>query len=57
MRVSQRMTCTNAPKPLRFNHEKTESTVTISMRSEKRFSVRWSSKVMFAAVAPERRGA
>ena len=27
-----------APKPLRFNHEKTESTLSVSMRSEKRFS-------------------
>ena len=32
------MTRAGAPKPLRFNHEKTESTLSVSMRSEKRFS-------------------
>ena len=34
-----RITCTGPPRPLRLSHAKTESTVTVSMRSLNRFSL------------------
>jgi hypothetical protein len=51
-----RTTCTAPASAARCSHAKTESTVTVSMRSPKRLSFGWSSKAMLAAVmrAPSR---
>jgi hypothetical protein len=43
------MTWTASPRPARSSQRNTESTVTVSMRSAKRFSLGWSSKATLAA--------
>ena len=53
------MVMTGPPSPLRCSHAKTESAVTVSMRSLNRFAFGWSSKRMLARLtsAPRRSSA
>ncbi len=52
----RRSTVVGPPRPLRCSQSKTESTVTVSMRSAKRLSLGWSSKATLAApIRPPRR--